>query len=136
MSTTAKILIVEDDDDLRRGMMLRLRAFGYEVAAARDGAGAATVALEEKPDLVLLDIGLPAGDGLDVLDRYASTPALSGLPVIVLTGRDPRTTEQEGRRRHVAAFLRKPVENDVLATTTELALRGETIPTGHLGGRR
>ncbi|WP_407344129.1 response regulator [Pengzhenrongella phosphoraccumulans] len=136
MSTIAKILIVEDDDDLRRGMMLRLRAFGYEVAAAQDGVTAVSVALAENPDLVLLDIGLPGGDGLTVLERYASLPELSALPVIVLTGRDPRATEPEVRRFDVAAFLRKPVENDVLASTIALALRGETIPTAHLPGDR
>ncbi|MGV8966905.1 MAG: response regulator transcription factor [Cellulomonas sp.] len=136
MSATAKILIVEDDNDLRRGMLLRLRAFGYEVAAAQDGVGAVSVALAEQPDLVLLDIGLPAGDGLTVLERYADLPALSALPVVVLTGRDPRTTEPEVRQFNIAAFLRKPVENDVLATTIERALRGETIPTAHLPGDR
>ncbi len=136
MRSTARILIVEDDDDLRRGMVLRLRTFGYEVAAAQDGAGAVSVALVELPDLVLLDIGLPAGGGLSVLERYANLPALSGLPVVVLTGRDPRVTEPEVRRFNVAAFLRKPVENDVLATTIERALRGETIPTAHLPGTR
>jgi len=104
------------------------------VATAQDGVGAVSTALEESPDLVLLDIGLPAGDGLTVLEQYANLPALVTLPVIVLTGRDPRATEPEVRRFPIAAFLRKPVENDVLKTTIELALRGEIIPTAHLPG--
>ena len=132
MNTKAKVLVVEDDDDLRRGLMLRLRTFGYEVVAAQDGLSAVSVAVHEKPDLVLLDIGLPGGDGLTVLARYANLPLLCATPVIVLTGRDPRTTEPAARKLHISAFLRKPVENDVLATTIVRALRGDVIPPENL----
>ncbi|MGV8966908.1 MAG: response regulator [Cellulomonas sp.] len=129
MNTNAKVLVVEDDDDLRRGLMLRLRTYGYDVVAAQDGVSAVSIARNELPDLVLLDIGLPGGDGFTVLERYANLPALCATPVVVLTGRDPRTTEPAIRKFNVAAFLRKPVDNDVLAKTITLALRGETVPT-------
>jgi DNA-binding response OmpR family regulator len=128
MKTQSKVLVVEDDDDLRRGLMLRLRTYGYDVVAAQDGVAAVSIARQEQPDLVLLDLGLPGGDGFTVLERYANLPALCAIPVVVLTGRDPRTSEPAARKFHVAAFLRKPVDNDVLARTITLALRGETVP--------
>jgi len=129
MSTQAKVLVVEDDDDMRRGLALRLRTFGYDVVVAQDGVGAVSVARAERPDLVLLDIGLPAGNGLVVLERYANLPALCAIPVVVLTGQDPRTAEPAVRKFHVAAFLRKPTGNDVLAETISRALQGETVPS-------
>ena len=64
-----KILIVDDDPDLRRGLNLRLRANHFETAYATDGFSAIAMAQKERPDLIILDIGLPAGDGFVVLDR-------------------------------------------------------------------
>ena len=67
----SKILVVEDDDDLRQGLTLRLKASGYDVVLACDGLAAVSVARTERPDLILLDIGLPGGNGLTVLQRYS-----------------------------------------------------------------
>ena len=64
-----KILIVDDDPDLRRGLNLRLRASHFDTAYATDGFSAIAMAQKERPDLIILDIGLPAGDGFVVLDR-------------------------------------------------------------------
>ena len=122
----AKVLIVEDDDDLRRGLTWRLHASGYEIVQATDGVAAISVARHERPDVVLLDLGLPAGSGLIVLERYANLPDLSTIPVVVLTGRDPRTAEPATRKFHVAAFLHKPADNKDLVNAIERALRGET----------
>jgi CheY-like chemotaxis protein len=122
----AKVLIVEDDDDLRRGLTRRLQASGYAVVNAPDGVAAISVARNEHPDVVLLDLGLPAGDGITVLDRYAAPPELSAIPVVVLTGRDPRTAEPATRKFDVTAFLQKRVDNKVLLEAIEHALGGET----------
>ncbi len=112
---TRKVLIVEDDNDLRRGLGLRIKALGYDVAEAFDGYSAVAVARDTLPDVVLLDIGLPGGDGISVLERYAQMMQLSSIPVVVLTGRDPFVTEPLVRRYNVSAFLRKPADNDDLA---------------------
>ena len=122
----AKVLIVEDDDDLRPGLTRRLQASGYTVVNAQDGMTAISVAKRERPDVVLLDLGLPAGNGLIVLERYANLPELSAIPVVVLTGQDPRTAEPATRKFHVAAFLQKPADNKDLIEAIEHALRGET----------
>jgi DNA-binding response OmpR family regulator len=123
-----KILVVEDDDDLRHGLMLRLRASGYYVVQAGDGYGAISTANRENPDLILLDIGLPVGDGFTVLKRLSGLPALAIVPVIVLTGRDPYLTEPAVRKFRVAAFLRKPADNAELLDAVSRALNGEIIP--------
>jgi DNA-binding response OmpR family regulator len=123
--TNGKILIVEDDDDLRRGLALRIKASGYDVVLAADGLSAVSTARAERPDLVLLDIGLPGGTGLSVLERYSDCAALIFTPVIVLTGRDPLTIEGEVRKFGVAGFLTKPADNDELLTAIGRALGGE-----------
>jgi DNA-binding response OmpR family regulator len=67
-----KILIIDDDQDLRLGLTARLKANGYRVVVATDAITAITVARREAPDVVVLDLGLPAGDRLQVLDRICS----------------------------------------------------------------
>jgi DNA-binding response OmpR family regulator len=121
----AKILVVEDNPDLRRALCLRLRASGYDVVQAEDGVGAVSTAVRELPDLVVLDIGMPGGDGVSVLDRYANLPALSITPVIVLTAKDTFTTEPMVRKYAIAAFLTKPVDHAQLLSAIEVALHTE-----------
>jgi two-component system, OmpR family, KDP operon response regulator KdpE len=126
--TRGKILVVEDDDDLRRGLARRLESSGYHVVLASDALAAVTTARAERPDAVLLDIGLPGGSGLAVLRRYSDDAALILTPVIVLTGRDPMSIEDAVRAFGVAGFLTKPAENDELLGVIERALRGEPDP--------
>jgi len=123
---TRKVLIVEDDNDLRRGLGLRIKALGYDVAEAFDGYSAVAVARDTLPDVVLLDIGLPGGDGISVLERYAQMMQLKSIPVVVLTGRDPFVTEPLVRRYNVSAFLRKPADNDDLARALAEAVADDT----------
>jgi len=85
----AKILIVDDDPDLRRALKIRLRANHYDTVQASDGYSAIAVAQKEQPDLIILDLGLPAGDGFAVLKRLQDSDPLSNIPVIVLTALDP-----------------------------------------------
>jgi DNA-binding response OmpR family regulator len=85
-----KILIVDDDPELRRGLNLRLHANHFATSYATDGFSAIAMAQKEQPDLIILDIGLPAGDGFVVLDRLKQSAQLASIPVIVLTARDPQ----------------------------------------------
>ncbi len=117
-----KILIVEDDRDLRRALTIRLRASGYDIVTAEDGMGAVRTANDEKPDLVLLDLGIPVGNGFTVLDRFNMLRDLCDTPVVVLTGRDPTVAEPMARNYGISAFLRKPVDNDILLATIAKAL--------------
>jgi CheY-like chemotaxis protein len=87
--TGEKILVVEDDLDLLRGLNVCLRTNGYNVVAATDGISAISVARKEEPSVIILDLGLPAGDGFSVMERLKSLIPLAHIPVVVLTGKDP-----------------------------------------------
>lgn len=109
-----KILIVDDDPDLRRGLNLRLRADNYNTVFATDGFAAVAAAQKERPDLIILDIGLPAGDGFTVLDRLQKNASLAAIPVIVLTARDPQYNRERTLKAGAAAFFQKPVDSGEL----------------------
>lgn len=121
--TKPKILIVDDDPDLRRGLNLRLRANQYETAYAGDGFSAIAMAQKERPDLIILDIGLPAGDGFVVLDRLQQSATLSVIPVIVLTARDPQANRDRTLKAGAIAFLQKPADNAELLGVIRTALQ-------------
>src|SRR5207237_3835223 len=93
-----KILVIEDDPVARADLQARLEANGYVVARAADAASALTVVNREHPDLILLDLGLPAGDGYLVLDRLRKIKALDSIPVLIVIGR----RDDENRMRVAA----------------------------------
>jgi DNA-binding response OmpR family regulator len=109
-----KILIVEDDAVCARMLMGVLRRRGYAVVAASDGVQAMRVARIERPDVILLDIGLPGGDGLVTLTRLRNLSETALTPVVISTSRP--ASEIEGKARELGAdeFLSKPVEPDLL----------------------
>ncbi|MGD0757394.1 MAG: response regulator transcription factor [Candidatus Sulfotelmatobacter sp.] len=121
-----KILVVDDDPDLVRALRLRLRANQYDIATATDGYSAIAAAQKEHPDLILLDLGLPAGDGFIVLDRLQKSDQLAGIPVIVLSARDPQNNEQRALKAGAAAYFQKPADNEELLNVirTNLASSG------------
>ncbi len=125
-----KILIVDDDPDLRRGLNLRLRANHYDTAYATDGFSAIAMAQKERPDLIILDIGLPAGDGFVVLDRLQQNANLSCIPVIVLTARDPQFNKERTLKAGAAAFLQKPADNNELLNVIRATLNSAWPGTG------
>jgi len=112
-----KVLIVDDDAQIRIGMNARLRASGYETAFAQDCVAAVSTALREKPDAILLDIGLPGGDGFLVLKRLQANSNLAHIPVIIVTAREPDQNEKRALESGAVAFFQKPVENDELLST-------------------
>lgn len=117
-----KILIVEDDQDMVRAMGVRLRAQGYNLAIARDAISAISMARKENPDLIVLDLGLPAGDGFQVMERLKSFPELMLVPVIVVTARDPKLNEELALQAGAYAFFQKPYEPGELHKAIQNAL--------------
>jgi DNA-binding response OmpR family regulator len=106
-----KILIVEDDPDVRHGMHLRLRANNYETFFAADAITSMVEARKHEPDLIILDLGLPAGDGFVVMERLKLIPSLSVIPVIVVSGRAGLANQERALKAGAKAFLQKPVDN-------------------------
>src|SRR5690348_9014633 len=130
---TQKILIVDDDPDLRHALRLRLRANHFETVNAVDGYSAIALAYKEHPNLIILDLGLPAGDGFVVLDRLQRDDKLSTIPVVVLTARDPQSTERRALQAGAAAFFQKPADNtellDVIRATLSQAGASAGLPS-------
>jgi DNA-binding response OmpR family regulator len=106
-----KILIVDDDEHLLLGLAAKLKANGYAVVSAMDGVAAVAMARQESPDLILLDLGLPAGDGFLVLERLRAMTELVATPVIVLSARDPTGNKQRALRAGAVAYFQKPPDN-------------------------
>jgi len=79
--TNKKILIVEDDADVRLGYQILLKANHYDTFFAADSSSAVSEARKHKPDLIILDLGLPAGDGFIVLERFRGNTNLAVIPV-------------------------------------------------------
>lgn len=131
--TPEKILIVDDDPDLRQALRLRLRANRYETISAADGYSAIAQAYKEHPSLIILDLGLPAGDGFVVLDRLQKDDKLSNIPVIVLTARDPQSSERVALESGAAAFFQKPADNaellNVIRATLSQAAENGPLPS-------
>jgi CheY-like chemotaxis protein len=127
---SAKILVVDDDETLRMVFMRQLAAVGYDVCAAGDAIAAVSTAVRERPDAILLDLGLPGGNGSMVLDRLRSLPATAMAAVVVITGTivDP-LTEDAFRARGVGAILTKPVTAQDLRVAVRTAL-GEPDDSG------
>ena len=107
----AKILIVDDDPNLRRALKIRLRANHYDTVQASDVHSAIAMAHKEHPGLIILDLGLPTGDGFGVLERLQDCENLSSIPVIVLTARGSEFNELRTLEAGATAFFQKPVDN-------------------------
>ena len=105
---TASILIVEDDVDTRHALRVRLEHSGYEVRDSESQKSARDAIREELPDLILLDLGLPDGDGAALLARLTSDPETVAIPVIVVTANRFPATRARAFDLGASAFLEKP----------------------------
>ncbi len=119
----AKIMVVDDDPDLRQALSLRLRANNFDTVNVCDGYSAIAMAQKEHPHLIILDLGLPAGDGYAVLKNLQEYPALSVIPVIVLTARDPESDEKRTLESGAVAFFQKPADNEELLAVIRASLQ-------------
>ena len=125
-TTGKKILIIDDDEHLLLGLTARLKTNGHAVVWASDAVTAISVARKEAPDLVILDLGLPAGDGFLVLDRMRALSDLVAIPVIVLSARDPADNKKRALDAGAEAYFQKPPDNHEFLMAIRRAL-GETV---------
>jgi len=106
-----KILIVDDDPDVRLGVHLRLKANRYDTFFAADAFAAIAEAQKHQPDLIILDLGLGAGDGFLVMERLKQVLSLAVIPVIVVSAREPYANRDRALKAGAKAFLQKPVDD-------------------------
>jgi DNA-binding response OmpR family regulator len=111
-----KILIVDDDQQIVLLLASRLKANKYEIVVAYDAMQAVAKAFSEKPDLILLDIKLPAGSGISVMDNLRNSAATSVIPVIVITAYPSPEIQQKLIEMGAVDFISKPFKaEDVLS---------------------
>lgn len=120
----AHVLVVEDDDLVRKLIGTVLQRKGYLVSFAGDAIAATQVARRELPDLVLLDILLPGGDGITVLERLRSIAMLQSVPVVVMTGADSEGYKVRAYQLGASEVLEKPVGPARLLEAVDSALSG------------
>ena len=120
--TNKQLLIVEDDADVRLGYHVLLKANHYDTFFAADALSALSEARKNRPDLIILDLGLPAGDGFIVLQRLRAITNLALVPVIVVSARDSYGNKERALKAGARAYLQKPWNDDEL-----LALIGQLL---------
>ena len=103
----AKVLVVEDEAATRRPLAKLLRSEGYEVLTAQNAYAAAGTIRNERPDLILLDVGIPPMDGLTLLMLLRDDPKVGDVPVIVITGHADEHTASRAAELGVKARLIK-----------------------------
>jgi len=118
----AKVLLVEDEEPLRRVMKDLLERDGYVVAEARDGVQALDEADRHAPDIIVLDLNLPGLDGYSVLQQLRSRPATRGIPVMVLTAKGDEDNEVRVFELGADDFITKPFRARALSARLEAVL--------------
>jgi DNA-binding response OmpR family regulator len=118
----AKLMIVEDDVDQLIGLKVRLQANDYTVVHAIDAVSAISTARREQPELILLDLGLPAGDGFKVMERLHDLMDVAHIPIIIISARDPEAYAERAINEGAFAFFQKPADNEELLEAIENAL--------------
>lgn len=116
------ILIIDDDVDSWHLLSTLLRTHNFYPVWAADGMQAITAARLHHPQAILLDLGMPGGDGFLVLERLKNNRILSDIPVIVVTVRDRQEAEEKVRRLGAAAYVPKPVQVDALMASLQTVL--------------
>jgi CheY-like chemotaxis protein len=109
------ILLVEDSDDARYFMRLELEHCGYSVIEAADGAKAVELALQEHPDIILMDLSLPNMDGLEATKRIREQEDLKKVPIIAVTAHQESTFREGAAASGFDAYVTKPVDMNFLS---------------------
>jgi two-component system KDP operon response regulator KdpE len=122
-----RVLVVDDDASLRRTLELNLRARGYVAELAGTGEVALRLTASQHPDVVILDLGLPGMDGLDVI---AGIRGWSSVPIVVLSGRDTESMKVKALDLGADDYLTKPFGMDELFARIRAATRRAVLPAG------
>src|SRR3569833_1374833 len=103
----AKVLLVEDDNSLREIFEMRLQADGYQTVTAGDGEEGLTVAMKEKPDLIIADVMMPKLSGFEMVENLRAVPEMKDTKVIMMTALGQAEDRERGERLGVVKYLVK-----------------------------
>lgn len=118
-----RILIVEDHLDSLEVLTIQLKAMGYEVIEATTGEEGIEKAQANHPEIILMDLGLPGINGIEVTQRLKKNPATAAIPVIAHTAWSEESFRSEGEKAGISDFLTKPTSPYRFKTTIEKCLR-------------
>ena len=118
-----RVLVVEDDLAIQLLLTETLRSRGYETATAADGPAALPAALKHRPDLVLLDLGLPGFNGFEVLTRLKADETLRDVPVIMVTAWGEPDVMSRALAAGALDYIRKPFDLEDLLERVRIATR-------------
>lgn len=118
-----KVLIVEDDHKISLAISLSMKAMGYEIVTASDAISATSQARKESPDVVVLDINLPGGDGFLVANRLQRIVQTAATPIIFITASRKPGLRERAKAMGISDFLEKPFGVTQLADAVETACR-------------
>ncbi len=119
-----RILLVEDESEVRTGLKLRLEASGYEIIEAPDGVLGLETARKAQPDLIILDVMLPKMHGYQVARTLKFDEKYSQIPVIILSARSQQSDKDTGASVGADAYITKPFKAEHLLKTMETLLAG------------
>ena len=123
MARRPRILIADDDDALLAALQIRLESLNVEVITATDGYNSLAQARAHKPDLLILDVNMPAGDGFSVQERLKEIEGFERVPVIYLTGDQSARLDDVAQQVGGFALLHKPFKPQKLVETINQALK-------------
>lgn len=121
-----KLLIADDDPQMVRALRITLAAHGYEVVVAADGAAAVAAAAQTHPDIIMLDLGMPRLDGIEVIQALRGWTT---VPIIVVSGRTGSADKVEALDAGADDFVTKPFQVDELLARLR-ALSRRSVPVG------
>ncbi len=110
MATGATVLLIEDYDDNARIMIRSLEPHGFQVFRAIDGETGLRLAIEKRPDIILLDLGLPDVEGQTIAGLIKSRPELATVPVVAVTAWPPDTARYMAQAYGCAGYISKPID--------------------------
>ena len=117
-----KILIVDDDQDLLRALKIRLESQNYTAVFAADVDSTVNRAREEKPAVILLDLGLAEDNGFMVMEKLRQDDFLASIPVLVMTGRSAQVYKDAALAAGAWGFLQKPIDNGELLSRIRMVI--------------
>jgi DNA-binding response OmpR family regulator len=109
---TKKILIADDEPDMVRMLANRLKANNYEVVAALDGMQALSAARREQPDLIILDVRMPARDGYSVLEALRLSAQTTLIPIVFLSALPASQVQERATELGAEGHFSKPFDSD------------------------
>ena len=118
----ARILVADDDVDIRELVEFKLTTMGHEIVAVGDGAAAIDACMAQKPDLAVLDVMMPGVSGLDAIRAIRAEPSLADLPVILLTARAQESDVETGFDSGADDYITKPFSPRELASRVQALL--------------